>query len=122
MRGFSEGCAWNVFLRTGPGFRVRTLPQAKACSSLQGICRRAVHATKAAPRRMKMIHLYRRGAVKELRERLEHVPPRTRGDFRGVTGNPHPVLIQQWLPPSSPPLVQGGDESENNTLLQERTN
>src|SRR5436190_245894 len=33
---------------------------------------------------------------------------RTRGDFRGVTGNPHQVLIQQWLPPSSPPLAKGG--------------
>ena len=41
-------------------------------------------------------------------ERLEHVPPRTRGDFRGVAGNPHQVLIQQWLPPSSPPLERGG--------------
>ena len=28
-----------------------------------------------------------REGLKELRERLEHVPPRTRGDFRGVTGN-----------------------------------
>src|SRR5438445_3499339 len=43
MRGFSEGCAWNVFLRTGPGFRVRTLPQAKACSSLQGDFQESSH-------------------------------------------------------------------------------
>src|SRR2546427_12851981 len=50
----------------------------------------------------------RRGGAKELREHLEHVPPRTRGDFRGVAGNPHQVLIQQWLPPSSPPLERGG--------------
>ena len=45
--------------------------------------------------------------VKELRE-LQQVPPRTRGDFRGVVGNPHQVLIQLWLPPSSPPLAKGG--------------
>src|SRR5438552_3208376 len=30
-----------------------------------------------------------REAVKELSECLEQVPPRTRGDFRGVAGNPH---------------------------------
>ena len=46
--------------------------------------------------------------MKGIEERLEHVPPRTRGDFRGVAGNPHQVLIQQWLPPSSPPLEKGG--------------
>src|SRR2546428_331062 len=40
-----------------------------------------------------------REGVKELMERLEHVPLRTRGDFRGVAGNPHQVLIQQCLPP-----------------------
>src|SRR5437879_2115846 len=68
----------------------------------------------------RFIHLGREG-VKELRERLEHVPPRTRGDFRGVIGNPHQVLIQQWIPPSSPPLAKGG-ESENNELLQGLTN
>src|SRR5437764_12487403 len=33
---------------------------------------------------------------------------RTRGDFRGVTGNPHQVLIQQGLPPLKFPLGQGG--------------
>ncbi|PYV40881.1 MAG: hypothetical protein DMG06_18870 [Acidobacteria bacterium] len=55
------------------------------------------------------IPLHGREGVKELREHLEHVPPRTRGDFRGVNGNPHQVLIQQWLPPSSPPLKKRGD-------------
>src|SRR3989454_1379355 len=54
------------------------------------------------------IPLHGREGVKELRERLEHVPLRTRGDLRGVTGNPHQVLIQQWIPPSSPPLAKGG--------------
>ena len=49
-----------------------------------------------------------REVVKKLRARLEHVPPRTRGDFRGVAGNAHQVLIQQWLTPSSPPLEKGG--------------
>src|SRR5436309_6602371 len=58
-----------------------------------------------------------RGGVKGIEERLEHVPPRTRGDFRGVTGNPHQVLIQQWIPPSSPPLEKGG-RSESNELLR----
>ena len=53
--------------------------------------------------------------MKELREYLEQVPPRTRGDFRGVTGNPHQVLIQQGLPPSSPPLAKGGRVREQRT-------
>ena len=47
--------------------------------------------------------------MKKLGGRLEHVPPRTRGDFRGVTGNPHQILIPQWIPPSSPPLERGDD-------------
>ena len=54
------------------------------------------------------IPLPRREAVKEVKEvNLEHVPPRTRGDFRGVAGNLHQVLIQQWLPPLSPPWKRG---------------
>ena len=64
----------------------------------------------------------RRGGAKELREHLEHVPPRTRGDFRGVTGNPHQVLIQnRGYPPQVPPWPRG-DESESNELLQGLTN
>ena len=84
------------------------------------IFRRALHAAKAAPRRMKMIPLHWREGVKELRERLEHVPLQ-RGGLQGVAGNPHAVLIQQWLPPSSPPLAKGG-RSETNELLQGLTN
>src|SRR6266480_335846 len=43
--------------------------------------------------------------------------PSNEGDIRGVTGNPHQVLIQQRIPPSSPPLEKGG-RSESNALLQ----
>ena len=56
--------------------------------------------------------------VKELSKRLEHVPPRTTGGTSaGGAENPHQVLIQQLLPPSSPPLEKGG-RSESNELLQ----
>src|SRR5207237_10895232 len=61
------------------------------------------------------IPLHGREGVKELGEHPEHVPPRTRGDFRGVTGNPHQVLIQQGLPPSSLPLAKGGRVREQRT-------
>ena len=60
------------------------------------------------------IPLPRGEGVKEVN--LEQVPPRTRGDFRGVAGNLHQVWIQQWLPPSSPPLEKGG-RSETNELF-----
>ena len=62
------------------------------------------------------IPLPRGEGVKEVN--LEQVPPRTRGDFRGVAGNLHQVWIQQWLPPSSPPLEKGG-RSESNGLMWE---
>src|SRR5438309_1313885 len=65
--------------------------------------------TRGSPRAIKISPLRWREGVKELRECLQQVPPRTRGDFRGVVGNPHQVLIQQWLPPSSPPLKKRGD-------------
>src|SRR5438093_4774348 len=59
---------------------------------------------------------------KERCEKIEGVPgtcpPSNEG---GLQGGPHQVLIQQWIPPSSPPWPRG-DESENNELLQGLTN
>jgi len=52
----------------------------------------------------------RRKAVKnKLSARAEDVPPRTRGDFRGVGGNPHPFLINSGYPPQVPPWKRGDD-------------
>src|SRR2546430_15835490 len=61
-----------------------------------------------APRSMKMAIPPSKGRCERIEETPETCPPPTRGDFRGVTGNPHQVLIQQGLPPSSPPLAKGG--------------
>ena len=59
-----------------------------------------------------------REGLKELRERLEHVPLE-RGGHQGGHWKPQ-VLIQQCLPPQVP-LGKGG-RLENNELLQGLTN
>ena len=48
-------------------------------------------------------------------------PPSNERGLQGVAGNPHQVLIQRWIPPSSPPLEKVG-RSETNELLQRLTN
>ena len=57
------------------------------------------------------------GRCERIEGALEHVPSRTRGDFRGVAGNPHQVLIQQWLPPSSARLEKSQEEGNKKTRL-----
>src|SRR5436309_3267210 len=51
----------------------------------------------------------------------EAAPPSNERGLQGVAGNPHQVLIQRWIPPSSPPLEKVG-RSETNELLQRLTN
>ena len=102
VHGVSEGRFKNAFRFFCESLAIRSslvLPSAKGCIKVTSGLKTASVQNESP---------LTRGAVKELRERLEHVPPRTRGDFRGVTGNPHQVLIQQWIPPSSPPLAKGG--------------